>query len=303
MAGPTLKPLDGAAAAKVAELFAALTVAADRTSDVAKVAALAQNPAALAAALDKIRAAAGEKAAPARMGAVEAYTALVDASTPAAQPYLVAGLPTLLDLHADKDKKVREAAEAAGKSLFVQLDPNALRAVLPAFYVAMTGPNSAKLWQGKMAALQLLASFSTRAAVQTKEALPDMIPYVTDCMWDTRSEVQVAAQACMTAICDQIGNKDIAEFIPAVISCIARPPEVSRPRHAWRDAWTPRDGLPCCAPLPPVLKRTPPLLPSPRCPSACTSWPRPPSCSRWSRPRWRSWCPCSPARSRSARRR
>ena len=58
-------------------------------------------------------------------------------------------------------------------------------------------------------------------------ALPDIIPKIAEIMGDARPEVSKGAEQCMIDVCSVVGNKDIEPFIPTLVSCIARPDEVS----------------------------------------------------------------------------
>jgi elongation factor 3 len=50
-------------------------------------------------------------------------------------------------------------------------------------------------------------------------------------MWDTKPEVCEAATACVTDVTAVVGNQDILPFLPALVSCIARPQEVPECVH------------------------------------------------------------------------
>ena len=57
--------------------------------------------------------------------------------------------------------------------------------------------------------------------------LPEIVPVMTEVMADVRKEVTVAAERALADCCGAIGNRDIEPFIPTLVSCMARPAEVS----------------------------------------------------------------------------
>ncbi|CAO3649229.1 unnamed protein product [Cunninghamella blakesleeana] len=79
-----------------------------------------------------------------------------------------------------------------------------------------------------------LALFDQLVKEHPKEffvTIPDVIPAVSDCMWDTKADVKKAATATMGNICTLVENKDIERFIPAVIGCINQPENVPETIH------------------------------------------------------------------------
>ena len=77
-----------------------------------------------------------------------------------------------------------------------------------------------------MAALKFLGNLTKTSSSQVSLCLPEIIPAVSDTMWATKPEVKQAATECMTQVCEVLDNIDVVPFLPALISCIARPEEV-----------------------------------------------------------------------------
>lgn len=144
------------------------------------------------------------------------------------EPYVTPLLIDLLDLFADKKANVRAVAEEAALTIVSSANKNYTIRVLPALF---SGLERVRKWQTKKVSLDLIAELSTVAPYQVGRCLPDIIPQVTDCMWDTRKEVKVAAKETMTKVCHVVGNGDIEPFIPALISCLANPSEVAECTH------------------------------------------------------------------------
>lgn len=65
-----------------------------------------------------------------------------------------------------------------------------------------------------------------------KFCIPEIVPVLSDCIWDTKTEVQIAATEALTKACSVIGNPDIEIMIVRIIGCICRPEEVPECIHA-----------------------------------------------------------------------
>lgn len=139
------------------------------------------------------------------------------------EPYMVPLLSAVFDRFADKQNNVKAAAEIAADTLVSLTSPIALKALLPIFYEAM---ENSKKWQIKVGALKILANLCKTAFEQIRVYLPDIIPHVTDTMWDTNKNVQQQARDTMIKLYETVDNGDIAPFIPDLVGCIARPEEV-----------------------------------------------------------------------------
>ncbi|GAB9465141.1 Elongation factor 3 [Globisporangium polare] len=144
------------------------------------------------------------------------------------EAYIAPLLVDLLDLFADKKPSVRPVAEEAALTIISSVNKNFAIRILPALF---EGLERTKKWQTKKIALDLIAELSTVAPYQVGRCLPDIIPVITDCMWDTRKEVKVAAKETLIKVCHVVGNQDIEPFIPALISCLANPTEVAECTH------------------------------------------------------------------------
>lgn len=148
--------------------------------------------------------------------------------SPAVEPYLVELLaPTLLAV-SDKMAPVKTAAQAAALAIIKAINPNAVKAALPAINKSIT---SAQKWPEKMTGLQCIEAFVESAPTQLAFLVPDLIPVVSEAMWDTKPEVKKAAYGTMEKVCNLIVNKDIDRFIPELIKCIAKPENVPETVH------------------------------------------------------------------------
>jgi elongation factor 3 len=149
--------------------------------------------------------------------------ALSSSSGVVVEPFVVPLLPQLLERCSDQVAPVRSAAEAAGAAVIASVSPFAVDMVLP---VLLEGMELKKLWQTKVAAMSLLVALSKQAPEQVKVCLPTVVPVLSACVCDAKRQVKDAAISSMSIVCASVGNRDVDPFIPALISCIARPAEV-----------------------------------------------------------------------------
>jgi elongation factor 3 len=87
-------------------------------------------------------------------------------------------------------------------------------------------------WPVKVCALQglkALAEGKARTAVAAE--LYDVVPKLTEVMWDSKNEVIAAATAAMEACAATADNRDLAPFTPSIISCVLKPEEVPECVH------------------------------------------------------------------------
>ncbi|KAJ9088215.1 translational elongation factor EF-1 alpha [Entomophthora muscae] len=155
-----------------------------------------------------------------REGAILTYAALHAALGRSADPFIFAGLPGVLEALSDKAGSVRQAADAFLKNYISTISPYSVKALLPILFQALE--LNAK-WQTKEGALNLIASLADPAPIQVQNNLKDIVPIVSDAMWDSKPQVKTAAKACMTKVTKCVGNGDIDPFLPYLIDCIANP--------------------------------------------------------------------------------
>lgn len=171
-----------------------------------------------------------KKDALARERALDAIKAIASHSTisPAVEPYLVHLLPHVLSAIGDKITAVKTAAQAATLAIVQATNANAAKAVLPPILSAI---RTAQKWAEKMSALQAIETLCESAPAQLAYRVPEIIPVVSEAMWDTKAEVKKAAYTTMEKVCALIVNKDIERFIPELIKCIAKPQNVPETVH------------------------------------------------------------------------
>ncbi|KAH7260490.1 translational elongation factor EF-1 alpha [Fusarium solani] len=173
---------------------------------------------------------ASKKDAAAREKACIAIEAIASHSeiSAAVEPYLVVLLPNVLAAVGDKITAVKNAAQAAVLAIAGAINANAVKAALPA---VMESIRNAQKWPEKMAALDFIDALVKSSPAQLAYRVPELIPVISESMWDTKKEVKERAYKAMEQLCQLIVNKDIERFIPELIKCIAKPENVPETVH------------------------------------------------------------------------
>lgn len=146
--------------------------------------------------------------------ALEGLAAIATGKGRAAEPYLVAAFPKILDASNDKSKNVKDAAVATSKAIMGVVSPYAVELLMPALLSGLAV--KAKPPQ-KEATLQIITALAAKAPKAIGYQLVNMVSAVADLTCDIKKEVKAAAVECMTAICNCTGNKDLEPFLPAVV--------------------------------------------------------------------------------------
>jgi elongation factor 3 len=172
-----------------------------------------------------------KKSASERENAAVALGALItkvggkNAPTPlGAEPWLLATLPGLLDLYADKADPVRRAAESAVNSFYALPPPEAVPEFLETLYEILD--SSAPKWQSKVGALKLIGKMASAASEQVGEQLVELIPHLKNCMSDTKAEVAKQAVKTTTKVCGVIDNNDIRPHLGSLVETMRAPDTV-----------------------------------------------------------------------------
>ncbi|CAM1511013.1 Fc.00g085260.m01.CDS01 [Cosmosporella sp. VM-42] len=173
---------------------------------------------------------ASKKDALAREKAAIAIQAIASHSEVSAsvEPYLVVLLPAVLAAVGDKITAVKNAASGAVLAIAGAINANAVKAALPSI---MESVRSAQKWQEKMVALDFIDALIKSCPAQLAYRVPELIPVISESMWDTKKEVKERAYKTMEQLCQLIVNRDIERFIPELIKCIAKPENVPETVH------------------------------------------------------------------------
>lgn len=142
---------------------------------------------------DLIRASKNQKSGYEREGAMVAMEELFRrvGSAKGAEPYFLPFLPYILDKYAEQGKAevVRDAAVKAGKQLVMLPPQEYVPKFIAPLFDAMEQP-SVK-WKTKVGALELLATFPSRAKTVIADRLGEYIPRLETQMRDTKADVSL----------------------------------------------------------------------------------------------------------------
>ena len=86
-------------------------------------------------------------------------------------------------------------------------------------------------WQIRARALNCITTFTKTAPKQLGDALPEVVPEVTACMWDTKKQVKDAASEAMKGALGVVGNRDIEHMTGQILVAITKPKEVPEIMH------------------------------------------------------------------------
>lgn len=128
----------------------------------------------------------------------------------------------LLEAFADKTPAVRTAAVDAVTQYVLNQNKWAAGLVLPALLHEI---KTAGKWQIKTGSLTVLDQLITTAPKQIARLTPEIVPILSDAIWDTKADVKKAARATLEKATALISNKDIERFIPALIDSLINPVE------------------------------------------------------------------------------
>ncbi|EDO18641.1 hypothetical protein Kpol_1048p72 [Vanderwaltozyma polyspora DSM 70294] len=148
--------------------------------------------------------------------------------SPSVEPYVVATVPLICARCGDKDAKIRHASGNALVAIVKAINPVATKAILPHLTDCLEKTNK---WQEKVSILATISTLVDCAKEQIALRMPELIPILSEAMWDTKKEVKDAATSTITKATETVDNKDIEKFIPKLIECIANPNEVPETVH------------------------------------------------------------------------
>ncbi|KAL6932950.1 translational elongation factor EF-1 alpha [Hanseniaspora guilliermondii] len=148
--------------------------------------------------------------------------------SPSVEPYIVNLTPIITGLSGSKDKETQDLAKEALCAIAKAIDPMAVKVFLPFLTESLS---STSKWQEKVADLAAISILVDTAKTQIALRMPELIPVLSEAMWDTKKDVKNAATQTITKSTETVENKDIEKFIPQLIACIATPSLVTETVH------------------------------------------------------------------------
>lgn len=147
---------------------------------------------------------------------------------PEAQAFVKECLTACFQQQTSKSADVRNAAKETAFAICDKINPFAMKSLLPFIFPALAVEQK---WQIRELALQCIARFATSAPRQLGDSLPEVVPEVTACMWDTKKQVKVASTDAMKAALGVVGNRDIGHMTDQILVAITKPKEVPEIMH------------------------------------------------------------------------
>lgn len=155
----------------------------------------------VAAALESAMKQAGKTGGEAREGACLCVVALCKEIGAPAVPFVLPLLPMIIELMGDKVRPVQLAANDAGDAIVDSLSPNTVRVAMPYLLAKNTR------WQSNLFRMEAIAKLVNLAPLQIQRCMGDLVPALSETMWDLKPEVKVAAKAAMEAACNAVDNR------------------------------------------------------------------------------------------------
>ncbi|ODV86179.1 hypothetical protein CANARDRAFT_27442 [[Candida] arabinofermentans NRRL YB-2248] len=169
----------------------------------------------------------GKKTALNALLAVQHIASANDLS-PSVEPYVIELVDSICPKTGDKDAALRAQAHEALIAIAQAVTPVAIKDFLARLLNALANTNK---WQEKIAVLAAISILVDTSKNQLALRMPELIPALSEAMWDTKPDVKLAATETMTKCTATIENKDIEPFIPKLINSIAQPTEVPETVH------------------------------------------------------------------------
>lgn len=165
-------------------------------------------------------------------GSINALEAVAHIATPglsaSVEPYLVDIVDTICTKAGEKNADLQASAAKALLSIAQSVTPTSIKVILPRLTSKLEDTNK---WTEKVAILAAISALVNTAKDQVALRMTEVVPVLSEAMWDTKNEVKKAATATITKATETVENKDIEEFIPKLIECIAKPTEVPETVH------------------------------------------------------------------------
>lgn len=150
-----------------------------------------------------------KKSPSAREAAAKAVSLFVAEAPQALEPILVNSAPdgafsTLLETFADKMPAVKNAAVKAVKDLTSAMSPWGASLIMPALLKQIKDNGK---FQVKVGCLEIIDNLVVKAPGPVAKLTPDIIPVLSEAVWDTKAEVKKAAKDTLTKTTSLVSNK------------------------------------------------------------------------------------------------
>ncbi len=137
------------------------------------------------------------------------------------EPFILPHFNSLLNLATDKSQGVRDMSRICCDNLMRTCNPFMFRMIFPEIIKGITSDD----WRIRVMSLSALKEISPHVSVQMSPYLSSLIPICTECVINSKTQVQAIAIHALTEACKCITNDDIRHLVPQLVSVIAHPEE------------------------------------------------------------------------------
>lgn len=142
--------------------------------------------------------------------------------------YIIGFLPKILELASyKKDANVRVQATLTGKDIINIVNKHSTNKIQEYLFEGIGSSN----WQTKLLSLELLGHFSDKSVIPISKNLHNIMPVVTNTIWDTKKEIKDMAKKTTLKCMNTCNNNDIKELIPYILDSIENPENVGETLH------------------------------------------------------------------------
>lgn len=135
------------------------------------------------------------------------------------EPYVIHILPLLLASFGDATIDVREATHDAARVIMANLSGYGVKTILPSLLSGL----DEKQWRSKKGSIELLGMIAYCAPKQLSQALPVVIPRLTDVLTDSHAQVRAASNKSLKQFGEVISNPEIQSLVPVFLKAMVDP--------------------------------------------------------------------------------
>lgn len=155
-----------------------------------------------------------------RQGALFVFELLSERLGMLFEPYVITIMPILLKCFSHSSDHVREAAQAAAKTIMTKLSAHGVKQVLTPILSSLPTETA---WKSKQEALKLLGTMAFCAPKQLATSLPQIIPGILEASLDGHPKVRESAKIALTDISSVIRNPEISSLSGVLIAALTEP--------------------------------------------------------------------------------
>ena len=154
-----------------------------------------------------------------KIGALIAYEVFCNVLGKVFEPYVIKLIPNLFVCFGDASENVRKTTYETAKTIMNNLSVYGVKFILPALLDALNQEN----WRTKVGSVELLGAMAYCAPKQLSSCLPTIVPKLMALVCDSHASVQKAANDALKEIGQVIGNPEVQEIVPVLLSALDDP--------------------------------------------------------------------------------